>query len=191
MAVDTYDPVTGAPQFADGGAPDLGVDPTAVGAYAADVGNRIVRANLAALNAYPYKRKGLSGYALDTGIGYVHDAAGWVQSTPGPWVDITEFGAGWSATAGYTPQVRRDGNRVQIRGAVTLGAGSFANMFTVPDGFRASVQTWLGVSQSSALGVSGMLLLTVPGLVTVPGNYRAGSPTAGNAFPLVGTWYTD
>lgn len=77
MAVDSYDPITGAPQFSDGGAPDIAVDPTEVAKYAAEVGNRIVRANLDALDAYPFKRAGLSGHALDTGADYIHDGSGW------------------------------------------------------------------------------------------------------------------
>lgn len=79
MAVDSYDSTTGRPIFLDTGAPDIGVDPTKVGEYAADVGNRIVRANLAALDAYPYKRAGLRGYALDTNTEYTHSGSGWVQ----------------------------------------------------------------------------------------------------------------
>lgn len=79
MAVDTYDPTTGRPIFSDSGAPDIGVDPTAVGIYAAEVGNRIVKANLTALNAYPYKRTGLHGEALDTGLEYRYSGSGWVR----------------------------------------------------------------------------------------------------------------
>lgn len=82
MAVDSYDPTTGRPIFLDTGAPDTGVDPTAAGIYAADVGNRVVRANLAGLDAYPYKRSGLAGYALDTKFNYVHDGSGWVLRQP-------------------------------------------------------------------------------------------------------------
>lgn len=82
MAVNNYNSVTGAPEFTDGGAPDIAVDPTAVGAYAADVGNRIVRANLAALNAYAFKRAGLEGVALDTGAAYMHDGTGWTAQSP-------------------------------------------------------------------------------------------------------------
>lgn len=78
MAVDSFHPVTGAPQFLDTGAPDIGVDPTEVGKYAADVGNRIIRADLAALTAYSYKRQGLRGHALDTASDYTYSGTGWV-----------------------------------------------------------------------------------------------------------------
>lgn len=67
MTVDYYDTTTGRPHFNDNDAPDIKVDPDAVSAYAEDVGNRIVRADLAALNAYTYARQGLAGHALDTG----------------------------------------------------------------------------------------------------------------------------
>lgn len=77
MAVDSYDSTTGRPIFTDGGAPDIGVDPTAVGIYAADVGNKVLRANLAALGSYSYKRAGLRGDALDTGIEYRYSGSGW------------------------------------------------------------------------------------------------------------------
>ena len=83
MAVDSNDPTTGRPIFLDTGAPDTGVDPTAVGIYAAEVGNRIVKANLAELDAYPYKRAGLEGHALDTHFNYVHDGSGWVLKDAG------------------------------------------------------------------------------------------------------------
>lgn len=79
MAVDSYDATTGRPIFLDSGAPDIGVDPTAVGIYAAEVGNRIVKANLAALNSYAYKRAGLKGHALDTKFDYLYDGSGWVR----------------------------------------------------------------------------------------------------------------
>lgn len=78
MAIDSYDPITGAPQFSGAGAPDIAVDPTEVAKYAADVGTRIIRANLAALDAYGYKRAGLRGIALDTEIEYLYGDTGWV-----------------------------------------------------------------------------------------------------------------
>lgn len=80
MAVNSYDSTTGRPIFVDTDAPDIKVDPTKVGEYAADVGNRIMRANFAAVDSYAYERKGLRGKALDTMIEYEHTGtgAGWV-----------------------------------------------------------------------------------------------------------------
>lgn len=81
MAVNSYDPTTGRPIFVDTDAPDIKVDPTEAAKYAADVGTRIIRANLAALDAYGYKRKGLKGFALDTGYEYVHNGTAWVTAS--------------------------------------------------------------------------------------------------------------
>lgn len=77
MAVNSYDPTTGRPIFVDTDAPDIKVDPTQAAVYAADVGNRIIRADLVALDAYAYKREGLRGYALDSDIEYLCTGSGW------------------------------------------------------------------------------------------------------------------
>jgi len=190
LAVDSYDPTTGRPIFLDTGAPDIGVDPTAVGIYAASVGNRVVRADLAALVAYPYKRQGLEGHALDTKIEYVYDGAGWVQAGPGPWVNATPA-SGWSVTAGYQPQVRLDGQTVFIRGAVTITTGSFSALLTVPAGFRPSGSRWVGQTHGSVSGATGMLLVDASGVLQIPTGYRAGSGASGTAFPLAGSWTLD
>ncbi|MCT1363302.1 hypothetical protein [Microbacterium sp. p3-SID131] len=77
MAVNSYGP-DGHPIFLDTDAPDIKVDPTKAAEYAGDVGNRIIRANVAALEAYGFKREGLRGYALDSGVEYLYTtAAGW------------------------------------------------------------------------------------------------------------------
>lgn len=80
MTVNNYDPITGRPIFVDTDAPDIKVDPTEAAKYAADVGNRIVRANLAALDAYAFKRAGLRGEASDTGLEYRFNGTGWVRT---------------------------------------------------------------------------------------------------------------
>lgn len=77
MAANDVDPTTGYPIFLAGEAPDLGVDETTVAQYASDVGNRIIRANLTALNDYDYNRAGLWGHALDTKSDYLHDGTGY------------------------------------------------------------------------------------------------------------------
>lgn len=190
MAVDDRDPVTGALIFSDTGAPDIGVDPTLVSAQANDVGTRIIRTNLAALEAYEYKRVGLRGYAQDTGIEYVHSGTGWVQQGASAWVNVT-VGSGWTATAGYTPQVRLDGSRVEIRGAVTITSGSFASMVTVPVQFRPSASRWVGQTHGSTSGATGMLLIDVNGVIQIPTSYRSGAGTSGIVFPLAGFWHND
>lgn len=77
MVADSRDPSTGSYIFLDSGAPDIGVDQTLVSEQANDVGTRIVRADLTALNAYPYARSGLLGYAVDTDTEYRHNGTGW------------------------------------------------------------------------------------------------------------------
>ncbi|QWY84604.1 hypothetical protein QEH34_gp22 [Microbacterium phage Footloose] len=77
MVADSRDPQTGAYIFQDSGAPDIGVDQTLISEQANDVGTRIIRANLNALIAYPYKRVGLRGYAAETDVEYVYTNAGW------------------------------------------------------------------------------------------------------------------
>lgn len=78
MVQQLFDATDGHPIFLADYAPDLGVDETVVAEYAADVGNRIVRANFAALDAYAFKREGLRGYASDSGIEYVYKGSAWV-----------------------------------------------------------------------------------------------------------------
>lgn len=137
--------------------------------------------------------EGLTVYTTDNDTEWRYTGSSWIRiGGDTGWTSFTSFGTGWTATAGYTPQIRRIGNRVQIRGALTLGSnGAYSSIATLPEGFRPSANTWLGVSQSSQLGVSGMLLLNSSGLLTVPSLYRTGSPTTGAVFPLVGTWFTD
>lgn len=139
MAVDGYDPITGAPQFSGGGAPDLAVDPTEVAKYAADVGNNIIRVNLAALEAYEYKRKGLAGFALDTGTPYLHNGTGWVpfdRVFERPWESVSAA-PGW--TAGSAPanraEVSLQGGTAFFRGALYGGPGG-TTAATLPEWAR-------------------------------------------------------
>lgn len=135
MAVDSYDPTTGRPIFLDTGAPDIGVDPTEVGKYAADVGNRIVRADLAALNAYSYKRAGLSGYAADTKRDYVYDGSGWRGAAEDTgWIAATLQSAWINAAAGEEVEYRRLNGVVYFKGRAANGTGT--TVLTLPPGFR-------------------------------------------------------
>lgn len=151
MSVNNYDPVTGRPVFLDTDAPDIKVDPTAVGIYAADVGNSIVRANLAALNSYAYKRKGLSGYALDTGIVYSHDGSGWVplnSTWETGWTNLTAA-SGWTANSGGgTPQVSLQGGIAYYRGGLFGGTAS-TTATTLPTWARPTRTTSLRANDAS------------------------------------------
>lgn len=190
MAVNSYDATTGAPKFDDNDAPDIKVDPAAAAAYAADVGNRVMRANLAALNSYAYRRKGLAGVALDTNVDYKHDGTGWVQTGESAAVDISTFGAGFAALSGFTPRVRRAGNRVQIFGALQRSgtSGTGANLLTVPAGYAPVDATNLSAVITSG-GQAVQLQITSAGVLAV--TYGTASLGSGVIIPLAGTWYVN
>lgn len=144
MVSQSNDPTTGHPIFDATGAPDLGVDETEVAAYAADVGNRIVRANLAALEAYPYKRDGLLGYAKDTKAEYRHNGSGWVvASQKAGEAVITPADGLWDFDwPGYLPgKVTREGARVFTQGImsnaqpVSVAANQDYKVGTIPAAF--------------------------------------------------------
>lgn len=184
MAVDEYDPVTGRPIFKDTGAPDIGVDPTEVGKYAADVGNRIVRDNLAGLNAYPYKRQGLMGYAIDTKIDYIHDGTGWVRFGGGEIVPLTAFSPNWSQTGGYSTFLFVEGKKRFLHGAATRGAGGLlTSMLVVPSGHRPSENQFLPGNVTGG-GVAYALGIQSNGIIWAP--YGGGSATG--VYPLAGQW---
>lgn len=143
MAVNSYDPTTGRPIFVDTDAPDIKVDPTEAAKYAADVGNRVVLANLAALDAYTYERAGLSGHALDTGVEYVHDGTGWEPLAYKP-ASVPNIRTGtWDTVS--SDEVSRVGrfvtyrfNARRITGTLAAG-GAIAN---VPVGYRGLKNVW-------------------------------------------------
>lgn len=135
MAVDNTNAVTGAPEYLNAAASDLGVDLTALGVYAADVGNRIVRANLAGLNAYTWKRQGLQGHALDTGQDYLHNGTGWVATVrDSGWIPVTFAGTWTNAAAGEECEIRLLNGVVYMKGRPAIGAAGTA--FTLPVGMR-------------------------------------------------------
>lgn len=191
MAVDSYDPTTGRPIFLDTGAPDIGVDPTAVGIYAADVGNYIIRDHYSELAAYPYQRAGLKGYTRLSGDEYIHTGAGWeiVGGSPSAWATPT-LATGWVATPNYTPMLKQIGLQVWLRGAVTSTGGNPQIMMTIPEHFRPSVRQWLPTVKSSGTGY-GPLNVGLDGVVGIPGGYQGGAIGAGNVVPVVGHWFLD
>lgn len=191
MAVDSYDPTTGRPIFLDTGAPDIGVDPTEVGKYAADVGNRIIRDSYFQLTQYPYQREGLSGFARNEFTEYLHNGSGWqvVGGVPTTWM-MVPVTSGWTATPSYTPMVKRIGTQVWLRGAVTSVGGNPQTLITIPEGFRPSVRQWLPTVKSSGTGF-GPLNLDLNGVVGFPAGYQSGALATGNVVPVIGTWFLD
>lgn len=79
MAQDAVTGPKNEPRFSDTGAPDIGVDPTLVAAYAALVGNRKV--NTAAARAAATGKEvweGLQWFETDTGSQYAYRSGSWV-----------------------------------------------------------------------------------------------------------------
>lgn len=175
MAVDSYDATTGRPIFLDSGAPDIAVDPTAVGIYAAEVGNRVVKASLTALNSYTYRRAGLFGHALDTKTDYVHNGTGWVKVLEDTgWTAMTltsswvNFGNPFR-TAAY----RRKNGEVQFRGSIAGGtAGATFPLATLPVGFRP-----IGFEEQQLVGANAGvadLRVATDGKVYIAGYFAGG-----------------
>lgn len=109
------------------------------------------------------------------------------------WVNITTFGAGWAATAGHQPRVRKIGDRVDIAGAVTRTTGAYTDILTIPPGFRlagAHTNYFIGAAVTSTAIVLELFLNTTHKL-TVPAGYGTGAIGNPMVVPLVGSWYTD
>lgn len=184
MSVNRYDTTTGRPIFDNGDAPDIKVDPGAAATYAEEVGNRIVKANIAALEAYPYRRAGLMGHALDTKKEYVHTGTGWVAFDGGTVINLDAFSANWSQTSGQTSFLVARGNRRFMHAVASRGAGgSLASILTVPAGHRPATNLFLAGNVTSG-GSSYALQVQSNGIVWIP--YGGGSSAA--AYPLVGSW---
>lgn len=171
MAVDEYDPVTGSPIFKDTGAPDVGVDPTEAAKYAARVGNRIMGANLAALNAYAYKRKGLKGVALDTLREYTHDGSAWkldargeylIQRIPFTAVTSVSFTGFTGDFADYFAILDINTSSAASGGTIRLRSGTTDNAAAV----YTTQQDWAdgtGMSASRAVNQTSFPGMPIPG----------------------------
>lgn len=120
MAANGYDPTDGSPLFSDSDAPDIKLDPRQAAIYAADVGNRIIRANLAGLDAYAYEREGLRGYALDTNSEYLHDGTGWKLVARG-WTNYTPTVGGFTGTFS-TAKYKIDQGMVTVKVRVAVAS---------------------------------------------------------------------
>ncbi|AYN57874.1 virion structural protein [Arthrobacter phage Faja] len=102
---------------------------------------------------------------------------------------VTSFSTGWSATAGYAPKVYRQGNRVFLEGAVTLGSGAdWSSILTIPAGFRPSANAFLGANVSSTGAAAVELTIGSTGVIGSPDTYRTGSLASGNVLPVKGSW---
>lgn len=146
MAADSRDPITGSYIFSDSGAPDIGVDPTLVSAQANDVGTRIIRANLAGLQAYEYKRSGLRGFALDTMTEYVYESSAW-QSSGG-----RAFARRTRSTSQTIPNTAWTTVTWPNEADVSVGITYSAGVFTVPADGRYCVLSQLAYDTPNTTG---------------------------------------
>lgn len=109
------------------------------------------------------------------------------------WVDLT-LRTGWLTTASYAPQIRRIGNRVILKGALTRSGttGAINSMFTVPEGFRPGASIFVGAVVTNGGAVLQVTISPTTGLGFVGATYVAGSAIASGAVvPLNGDWLID
>lgn len=78
------------------------------------------------------------------------------------WVDITLVN-GWTVASGLTPQVRRVGRQVRIRGRVSGGSGAIT---TLDSQFRPDAQHQSAIRDGSGNNV-GIIIVSPAGAITV------------------------
>ena len=78
------------------------------------------------------------------------------------WVNLALIN-GWSVASGLTPQVRRVGRQVRIRGRVSGGSGAIA---TLDSQFRPDAQHQSAIRDGSANNVS-IIIVSTAGAITV------------------------
>ncbi|WP_217182600.1 hypothetical protein [Streptomyces sp. AC495_CC817] len=104
------------------------------------------------------------------------------------WTTVTALGTGWTANPGQAPRVRRWGKLVMLDGALVLGSGAqYANLLTVPAGFRPDRRMPLGPIAASIVGVTAAISVETTGLVF--GQYNGGAPANGMILPLSFSWF--
>lgn len=135
----------------------------------------------------PAHRAGRRIFETDTKASYVSDGTNWLSVVDDSgWVNLT-LGAGWTATGGHTPQARRVGKVVHVRGAVTRGAGASSTLATIPTGLRPASQQFHGAHVTSG-GVVFELLAGTDGTLQLITGYATGSTADGTVHPLGGAF---
>lgn len=116
--------------------------------------------------------------------------AGGVETALGTdtgWVTLT-VSAGFSAVAGYTPQIRRRGAQVWVRGMVRYDSGNaYAPCLSIPAGYRPGATTLLGVTAASDSKLPQMVVDTA-GAYGVSQYYSGSYPGLGANIPVIGSW---
>lgn len=114
-------------------------------------------------------------------------ASAWVAIWADTSIAITTFATGWSAVTGYTPTLRRIGNRVDIFGAIARASSSAAitNICTVPTGWEPGAKTLLPAGIDSAGSQTQTLYINTSGVIQV----AYGDIGATAAVVLTGSYY--
>jgi hypothetical protein len=141
------------PEFADGDAPDVALNPKQAAAYAGKVGNRRV-GTTAERNAAAGKDLwvGLAWGDTTDGNDYKYTSGGWVVTYEnGTWVNLTLQDSA-TVVDGLTPQYRRKNGVTFVHGRLSQPN---ATSFTIPAGFRPNTEMRLAaVTGSSGSGVA-------------------------------------
>lgn len=120
---------------------------------------------------------------------YAWSGTAWLELDTG-WVAVPTLGQGWSALPGAAPRVRRVGKQVFLEGALNLGGGAaWANLLTIPEGFRPKRNTYTGTLNSSQAGIFALGVVNTAGLVY--GEANSGSASAPMYLPLHMTWFVE
>lgn len=103
------------------------------------------------------------------------------------WLTLT-LGPGWTAVAGYTPEVRAIGSLVVCRGRISLGAGgAIAHLATspiVPDRNTDLPTIAIGAGHEFV----GQPQVTASGIIQLPAGSYFGAINTGAVVRLAGSW---
>src|SRR5690606_28460176 len=116
------------PEFAGAGAPDTAVDLTLLGAFAAQVGTRLI-GSTAERTAYAYAREGLAWWDTDDAALYVHNGSGW-ELVFQDWRTYTPVLSNATGTVAASYQVI--GETVHVMFALTVATVTGLPVFSLP-----------------------------------------------------------
>lgn len=111
----------------------------------------------------------------------------------GSWTNLS-LNTGWSSLAGYTPQVRKYGRLVELRGMVQFVSGVYTNpVATLPVAFRPVGQNVILPASMGTTSKSWVhYFVQTNGVISVPSaTYISGSLTGNDYVPLRGMWSAD
>lgn len=122
---------------------------------------------------------------------FIYTGAAWQSVySAGGWVTLT-LTAGYSAVAGHTPQVRRVGQLVRVRGMVTFNSGVITTaVASVPSTMWPAGNEWLGVTRgTTGSWIASLLVDSSNGNIVVPSaTYYQGTAAAGMVFAISGNY---